>query len=265
MKKGTYIADRLLPGFVRAAAERHDIVCESMSDDWALRLEKGLQRHWVLGYQFDLNLAAASGIAQDKVATHLALKRANVPSVPHVLVRSLLNEPFPVESLAETFPNQFVIKPLDGTGGRDVVLVRNARQAEKIITESKELTWAASPLLHITAEYRVILLDGSPLVTYEKTEPVVENGLKYYNLGKGAKPVDVLTEDTKEALEALARQACAALALRLASVDIVRVDGELMVLEVNDGIMMENYARTSDQYAHNAALAYDAIVTTMFK
>lgn len=265
MKKGTYIADRLLPEFVRAAAERYGITCEGMSDDWAFRLEKGLERHWVLGYQFDLNLAAASGIAQDKVATHLALKRAGVPSVEHVLLRSLLNEPFPAKEVAKTFDGQFIIKPLDGTGGRDVLLVQSAEEAMQIITESKELTWAASPLLDISAEYRVILLDGTPLVMYEKTEPAIEHGLKYYNLGKGAKPVDILTADTKDALEALARQTCAALALRLASVDIVRVAGELKVLEVNDGIMMENYARNSNQYKKNAALAYDAIVITMFK
>lgn len=265
MKKGTYIVDRLLPKFVQAAAERHGIVCEGMSGGWVLRLEKGLRRRWVLGYQFDLNTAAASGVAQDKVATYLALKQAGVPSVEHVLLRSLLNEPFPVKQLAKAFPQPFVIKPLDGTGGRDVLLVQNAQEAEKIIVESKELTWAASPLQDITAEYRVILLDGTPLVMYEKTEPVTEQGLKYYNLGKGAQPAEILTEDTKEVLETLARQTCSALALRLASVDIVRVGGELKVLEVNDGIMMENYARSSERHKTNAALAYDAIVTTMFQ
>jgi len=33
---------------------------------------------------------------------------------------------------------------------------------------------------------------------------------------------------------------------------------------VNDGVMMERYARTSDQYKQNAALAYEAIVAAMF-
>jgi len=265
MKKGAYIVDRLLPEFVRAAAERQGISCEILSDGWVLRLDKGLKLRWVLGYQFDLNAAAASGIAQDKVATYLALKRAGVPSVEHVLLRSLLGEPFPAKELSKTFPDQFIIKPLDGTGGRDVLLVQNAAEAEKIIRSSQELTWAASPFLDISAEYRVILLDGSPLIMYEKTEPVAENGLRYYNLGKGARPSEVLTQDTKGILEDLARQTCAALGLRLASVDIVRVGQRLMVLEVNDGIMMENYARSSEQYKKNAALAYDAIITTMFK
>lgn len=265
MKRGAYITDRLLPQFVREAAERRGIACVGMSDDWVLRLEQGLKRHWVLGYQFDVNTAAASSIAQDKVATHLALKQAGVPSVEHVLLRSLLGEQFPVKELSKRFPGQFVIKPLEGTGGRDVLLVQNAQEAESVIAGSKELAWAASPFLDIRAEYRVILLDGSPLVMYEKTEPVTEHGLVYYNLGKGARPKEILTQDTKEILENLARQTCAALALRLASVDIIRVGQKLMVLEVNDGIMMENYARSSEQHNKNAALAYDAIVSAMFE
>jgi glutathione synthase/RimK-type ligase-like ATP-grasp enzyme len=265
MKTGVYITNRLLPEFVRAAAERYGIRCTSMSDDWVLRLERDLQLGWVLGYQFDLNTAAASGIAQDKVATHLALREAGVPSVEHVLLRSLQGEPFPAEKLAEMFSGPFVIKPLDGTGGRDVMWVKDVSAAEKVIAKSQELTWAASPLLEITAEYRVIMLDGTSIVIYEKTQPVTERGLRYYNLGKGAKPAEVLAQGTKGALETLARRACAVLKLRLASVDIVRVDGNLLVLEVNDGIMMEYYARHSTQYKKNAALAYEAIVTAMFQ
>jgi ribosomal protein S6--L-glutamate ligase len=264
MKKGAYIQDRLLPEFVQAAAERQGLSYSSMSDGWVLRLEHEPKLRWVLGYQFDINTAAASGIAQDKVATHIALQRAGVPSVEHILVRSLLDEPIDTRKLSEIFSGPFVIKPLDGTGGRDVVRVKEATAAGKLIDESHELTWAASPLYDISAEYRVIMLDGTPLVMYEKTQPVEENGLKYFNLGKGAKPVDIVTEDTKSALEELARQTCSALTLRLASVDIVRIDGNLRILEVNDGIMMEYYARHSEQYKKNAALTYDAIVTTMF-
>jgi ribosomal protein S6--L-glutamate ligase len=167
--------------------------------------------------------------------------------------------------LASHFSGPFVLKPLDGTGGRDVRKVADVAEAETIVQETGELVWAASPLQDIAAEYRVIMLDGTPLVMYNKTRPVTEQGLRYFNLGKGAVPADILTEDTRTALEALARQACAALGLRLASVDIVRVEDVLRVLEVNDGIMMENYARHSEQYKKNAALAYGAIVTTMFK
>ena len=235
-----------------------------MSDGWVIRLEKGMALRWVLGYQFDVNAAAASAVAQDKVATHEALKQAGVPSVEHTLVRVLPSQVFPAKLLAGQFPGPFVLKPLDGTGGRGVQKVASVREAEKIVNEAGEMAWAASPLYDIAAEYRVIMLDGTPLVMYEKTKPAIEHGLRYFNLGKGAVPADILTEDTGAALEALARQACGALSLRLASVDIARIDGALCILEINDGIMMEYYARHSERYKKNAALAYDAILLTMF-
>lgn len=265
MKTGQYIADRYLPGFIEAAARAHDIACTVMSDGWVIRLEKGMTRRWVLGYQFDVNGAAASAVAQDKVATHEVLKQAGIPSVEHLLVRALPSQPFPTERLASLLPGPFVLKPLGGTGGRGVQKVGSAHEAEKIVEIEGEMAWAASPLYDISAEYRVIMLDGTPLVMYEKQAPVTEHGLRYFNLGKGAVPAAILTEDTSAALDVLARQACGALSLRLASVDIVRVDNSLRILEINDGIMMEYYARHSEQYKKNAALAYDAIVVTMFR
>ncbi len=230
-----------------------------------LRLEKDSRIRWILGYQFDLNTAAASAVAQDKVATYAALSAASVPVVEHVLVRSVLGEPFPEDELARLFPGAFVIKPLEGTGGRDVQKVSSVSEAKNTILKSGELAWGASPYYDIEAEYRVILLDGKPLIMYEKTQPVAIHGLRFFNLGKGAVPQDIVTEDTRAALESLARQACSALALRLASVDIVRIAGVLRVLEVNDGIMAEYYARSSEQYKQNAALTYDAIVAKMFQ
>jgi glutathione synthase/RimK-type ligase-like ATP-grasp enzyme len=236
-----------------------------MSDGWVIRLEKGMVLRWVLGYQFDVNSAAASAVAQDKVATHEALRQAGVPSVEHTLIRALPSQAFPVGQLAGIFPGPFVLKPLGGTGGRGVQKVNSVGEAEKVVSRSGEMAWAASPLYDISAEYRVIMLDGTPLVMYEKKEPVTEHGLRYFNLGKGAVPAAILTEDTGAALDVLARQACGTLSLRLASVDIVRIGGVLRVLEINDGIMMEYYARHSEQYKKNAALAYDAIVVTMFR
>ncbi len=265
MKAGQYITDRYLPGFIEAAAQAHGIAYTAMSDGWVIRLEKGMALRWVLGYQFDVNGAAASAVAQDKVATHDALKQAGVPSVEHILVRALPSQAFPAKQLTSLFTGPFVLKPLGGTGGRGVQKVGNMRDAEKVVSKSGEMAWAASPLYDISAEYRVIMLDGTPLVMYEKKEPVTKHGLRYFNLGKGAVPVDILTEDTSVALETLARQACGALSLRLASVDIVRVNNALRVLEINDGIMMEYYARHNEQYKKNAALAYDAIVITMFR
>lgn len=267
MKQGQYITERLLPIFVREAASRQGIACSTLSDDWVLQLQRGAETKWILGYQFDLNLAAASAVAQDKVATHLLLKQFGIDSIEHYLVRSLPHQAIHEKRLVELFGNKpFVIKPLDGTGGRGVQKVSSATQAAEIINESDEVAWAASPYYELTTEYRVVMLDGQALVSYEKTEPTSLHGLALFNLGLGAKAVDITDNLLLAKLCDIAARSCTAASLRLAAADIASTtDGRLVVIELNDGIMMENYARQSPENKDRAAGVYDAIVQAMFK
>lgn len=265
MKAGQYIVDRYLPEFVEAVAATRGVHADVMSDGWVIRLTRELTRRWVVGYQFDLNTTAASAVAQDKVATYLALEGAGLAAVPHVLVRSLPHEPDIGAHLRGKFDGPLVIKPLDGTGGRGVHLAGNVDEAVAFIQARDEVAWAASPWLNVTAEYRAIVLDGRVLLTYEKTGAVELQGLRFYNLGMGALAQDIASDTLCKELMAIALGSCDQLGLRLAAVDIIRTaDDKLRVLEVNDGIMMENYARQSAEYKNRAAGVYDAIVAAMF-
>ena len=265
MKAGQYIVDRFLPEFVTMAATSRSIDVEVMSDGWVIRLERNEARRWVVGYQFDLNTTAASAVAQDKVATYLALTRAGIAAVPHVLVRSTPHEKDLANHIRGVFEGPLVIKPLDGTGGRGVQKVADVDAAVAVIRDSEEVAWAAAPWYDIAAEYRAVVLDGQLLLAYEKTQPVELHGLRFYNLGLGAVAQDVMDERQLAAVTTIAQSTCAQLGVRLAAVDIVRVaSGELLVLEVNDGIMMENYARQSAIYKRRAAKVYDAVMSAMF-
>jgi glutathione synthase/RimK-type ligase-like ATP-grasp enzyme len=265
MKAGQYIVDRYLPGFVEAAAAARGVHADVMSDGWVIRLTRDLIRRWVVGYQFDLNTTAASAVAQDKVATYLALQAVGIAAVPHSLMRSLPHEPDIAVRVRGLFDGQLVIKPLDGTGGRGVHLAADVDQAVAFIQERDEVAWAASPWYDVVAEYRAIVLDGQVLLAYEKTDAVELNGLRFYNLGMGAVAQDIIDDDVCDGVTAIALSSCDQLGLRLAAVDVVlTASGELLVLEVNDGIMMENYARQSPEYKNRAAVVYDAIVAAMF-
>jgi glutathione synthase/RimK-type ligase-like ATP-grasp enzyme len=265
MKAGQYIVDRFLPEFVAAAAESRGIRPEVMSDGWVIRLDDDAVRRWVVGYQFDLNTTATSAVAQDKVATYLALTRAGVAAVPHALVRSVPHEPDIATHLLGKFNGPLVIKPLDGTGGRGVHKVSDAGAAVAVVQGSEEVAWAASPWYDVAAEYRVIVLDGQVLLAYEKTGAVELHGLRFYNLGLGAVAQDIASAQRLAEVSSIALETCRQLGLRLAAVDIVQaIDNGLLVLEVNDGIMMENYARQSAEYKARAARIYDAIVAAMF-
>lgn len=75
-----------------------------------------------------------------------------------------------------------------------------------------------------------------------------------HNLGQGASAEIVEDKALVPQLGELARKAAEVVNVRFASVDIIRSDGQYLVLEINSGIMMENFARQNE---HNYCLTKD--------
>jgi glutathione synthase/RimK-type ligase-like ATP-grasp enzyme len=265
MQNGPYIADRLLPGLVKAYAEQYGIDFQAFSGEWVLRLERDGIIKWIVGYTFDVNSAAAAAVARDKVATYATLQAAGIDTMPHYLVRSLPHELIHVRELHEVLNGLPVVaKPLEGAGGRDVILFKSTDDALAMIRQSGEPAWALSPFRDLSAEYRLIILDGELLFSYEKSQPALREGLKLFNLGLGAK-ASPIEGATLAQLLPMAQQVTQATALRLAAVDIVRLaDGSLQVMEVNGGVMMEHFLRQSPENKNRAVAVYEAILNAMF-
>lgn len=254
MQLGEYVANRLMVASIKDICERRGIDFTSLSDDWLLELTKGSTTRRVLGYNFSVNDAVAAGIAKDKVATHILLDYKDVPSVPHVLLRPKVSEE---QKRAIEQWDKIVVKPLDGSGGHGVRLFTNADEAIWWIESTDIPAWAAAPWMDIVREIRLVLLDGQPLIVYEK-QAVMVDGLKMFNLGLGAAPKDITPDD--ELLE-LAARAQKALGLRLSAVDIIETtDDKRQVLEINSGFMMEHYMRFSPEYEQHGVEAYERII-----
>ena len=89
-----------------------------------------------------------------------------------------------------------------------------------------------------------------------------------HNLGQGAKAV-VLSEEensskiVKERLTNLALQGASCLNLRFASVDIIKVEDEYKILEINSGVMMENFAGQSKENYVKAKEIYKEAIEKM--
>jgi glutathione synthase/RimK-type ligase-like ATP-grasp enzyme len=259
MQTGEYITQRLMVDIIYDLCQERGITLERLSDDWLLELTKNGQTKRILGYKFSLNDSVASSIAGDKVAAHLLLQRAGVASVPHVLLRP----PVRAEQKAPLleWEQGIVVKPLDGSGGHGVRLFQDVAAAIDWIESTDHPAWAAAPFIDIVREIRVVLLDGQPLITYEK-QAVVKDSLKMFNLGLGATPKDIVPD---EALLSLAAEAQKTLGLRLSAVDIVEaVNGERMVLEVNSGFMMEYYMRHSSTNLQRCQKTYARIIDSLF-
>jgi glutathione synthase/RimK-type ligase-like ATP-grasp enzyme len=251
---GEFIADRKIEKILDDLCAQHSITHKSFSAGWVHAFKKAGKTSRLLGYKWSLNDSAASGIAGDKVATYEILKASNVPVVEHILLRTKVDfaPHWPVE-----IPDSFVLKPLTGTSGRGIVLCRSKVEAEQYILQQKISEWAISPYYKIDHEVRMIMLDDKCLLAYDKQRPSVRNDLKFFNLGAGAKPVDI--EPTNEQSE-LARRSMEAIGLQLAAVDLVLVGDKWRVLEVNDGFMMEHYLRESETNFQKTVNLYEKVL-----
>jgi len=259
MQFGPYILDRWMVRMIREMCHDLGIKFRAFSDDWVIEMEKSGKTRRVVGYQFDLNNAAASGIAQDKVAAYQVLSSRTIPAVPHVLLRTKAGE---AQWQAIDWSLGAVVKPLLGTGGHGIKLFHDATEAKKYIHASGIEAWAASPLQKVLREVRLILLDDEVLLAYQK-QSVEHEGLKLFNLGQGATPSTYMPSD--RALK-LAKDAQEAIGLRICAVDIFELaSGEWKILEVNSGFMMEHYARFSKENEQNSEQLYRQVVEKIFE
>lgn len=257
MQTGDYITNRWLVDAVMHICESHAIELKTYSDDWIIELRKNDIVARIIGYKFSLNNSASAQLAQDKVGTFQVLQSADIAAVPHILLRTKAGETANYSQWQDV-----VLKPLTGTSGHMVKAYDSEQSARTVANGSSVEAWTLSPRLNILKETRVILLDGDVLLSYEK-RAVATDGLKMFNLSQGAIPLDV---DPNEEIIHLAQRAQLILGLRLCAVDIVELEtGEEMVMEVNDGLMMEYYSRHSQNNTQRAYAVYDRIIKTMME
>ncbi len=85
-----------------------------------------------------------------------------------------------------------------------------------------------------------------------------------HNLSKGALP-QTIEKDTLQSLEEIAKATTKALNVRFSSVDILETQNGFKVLEVNSGVMMDNYIRLLSQGYEQAKELYCKVILRMFE
>ena len=175
--------DRFLVQALRTIAAERGIEFSSFSHGWILRLHKDGVSHYIYGYNFDFNPTAAASIANDKSALADVLQHHKVPHVEHTLflapklskyLGTTGNWSRAMQFVARnSYP--IVCKTNQGTSGNAVFKIKNQTELEaafqNIHTSARGL--ALSPFYSIDAEYRIILLQSSALLCYQKERPLV--------------------------------------------------------------------------------------------
>ncbi|MDD4774606.1 MAG: hypothetical protein PHZ09_13545 [Eubacteriales bacterium] len=180
---------------------------------------------------------------------------------------------------------KLVCKRNSGSGGNGIFTVTGQAELERKTAEifRSSRSMSVSPYYEIINEFRVIMLSGKPRLIYKKVLPhVIGDGKhalfelayrKYgadidkieitaalsavpaagdrvnigwkHNLGQGSEAAVIGDPDVIRRLSDLSVRAAGALRLNFASIDIIETAAETMVLEINSGIMMENFSSSS--------------------
>ena len=240
-------------------------------------MRRGAEVRRVYGYNFDLNSSSAAMIANDKAGLCHFLSLAGLLHVEHVFF------PHPREtgyvpgsgnweeiiSFARGLNYNLVCKANQGSGGMHVYRVHDQRELEEAIQLLFQVHRGIclSPYYQIDHEFRLIMLNRTVLLAYEKMLPLNEDSkdstLWKHNLGLGAHP-RVLGRQELAPLSRLAEAAMQAAGLTLASVDLISTGGELQILEINCGIMLENFARHRAGGYTRTKEVYASILDAMF-
>src|SRR5919197_1669970 len=200
-----------------------------------------------------VNDSDAIRICGDKWKTALALREAGLRAPRTVLALG----PEAVPEAAEEPGYPVVLKPLNGSWGRRVVLLRDAEEASAVLEYCAALPAPQAQVLCVQEpidkpgrDVRAIVVGGEALgATYR----LVAGGWGA-NVALGADSLPCPLDDDLAALAAAAAQATGA---EMAGVDLLEGrDGDLYVLEVNAGVEFRGFVTASGIDVAGAMVEY---------
>lgn len=232
-----------------------------ISDDYVGVLETKQKRRLFVLSDLGLNSSTARAISRDKCATYAVLRESQVPVIEHKLLYHPSEHDF-LPEIAEYF-NQYnrhiVLKDNLGSGGEGVFEIRKLEDVPAALKQAvlRSDMAALCPFYDIKYEYRLIMLDHSPRLTYRK-----ERGEDWrFNLYQGATSSTIDEKLLETVLLPMAMATTKALNIRFCSVDIIETrSGEFLVMEVNNTVFIEKYLQQHpDKYDKVKALYQEAV------
>ena len=291
------------------------VKCSLLSKDWIFMLEKDGVTRFLAGYKSALNDHAVGMVLDDKYALYDVLKEKKLPVAEYNIVYGEnvkedyavgCNNMEYVKELFSRYHQDVVIKPNDGTCGRDVYRVRDIKELKELYDglTKKYYSINIGPFYNIENEYRFVVYNGKVRIAYKKNKPLVigdgnstirELLIKFnerffmnkledakydrvlgkgeefeynwkFNLSQGAVASEITDKELYNKLSAIALDASSIVGLKFGSADIIYTkSGEALILEMNSGVMLENYIEQFDDGYEKAKELYKDVIKEMFK
>ncbi|MBQ9266796.1 MAG: ATP-grasp domain-containing protein [Clostridia bacterium] len=258
-------------GLIKEICEEKNIDFRLLSKDWIMKLSKDGRAKFIVGMRFPINSYSSATICVDKYALYQVLENAGIPVVEHCLMyregylENYSSDLIDREELEDYLNKhrEVVVKDTCGSNGLQVYRANSYQEVREDLDKifERKDTAVICPFLNIEAEYRVIVLEGAVEVIFSKER----TGDKWrHNLSNGAVARIIEDEDERKRLSELALRVASAIDIRFASVDLVKVNGELMVLEVNSSVCMNKFIEQVPSGREIAKRIYSGAINLMF-
>lgn len=143
-----------------------------------------------------------------------------------------------------------------------------SKERQYIVGDGKKSV--KSLLLEKPQFFSKISIISSVAINNDEFEKILPKDEKYYinwkhNLGQGAKAIENIDNNIKEEVINLVSVVVKKLNIRFASIDVVKCNDSYKILEINSGVMMENYAQQDENTYEKAKRIYREAIFKMLE
>lgn len=210
-----------------------------------------------------------------------------------------------VLDLFHKFNHNIVLKPNNGACGVGVYHIKDEEKLFEVYTRllDKNFSISVCPFYDIETEFRTIILKDQIKLLYGKIRPIVvgdgkstiyellcnfnyeyfkdyneankdvvlNNNEVYeydwkFNLSRGSKMFRDISKKDYDNISSLALTTASSVGLGFGSVDIIKTkQGELYIMEINSGVMMDNFIKQDNNGYEIAKDIYGSAIKEMFK
>jgi len=290
---------------IKTICDEENIKFKLVSKDWIMILEKDNKTRYITGYKFESNNHALGLICDDKYALYEVLSHFNIKVAEHYIVFKNYDRNKIIEYASKYNYHLVVKINEGTCGNDMYQVTNEEelfKMIDKLLV--KAFSISLSPFYDIKNEYRSIIYKGNIELFYGKKRPIVigngkstvyelllefnnnyfskikdHSNLDYilekdkiyeygwqHNLSKGAIPFYVEDNDIKSKIQNLALEVANKLNLNFVSVDIIELtNNNIMVLEINSGVMMENFMKIMDNGENISKEIYRKVISDLFK
>ena len=294
-----------IQNLIKNICDEEEIHFQLVSKNWIMILEKDGITKFVAGYKFGLNDHALGLVCDDKYAIYDVLNAFHLPVCEYFIVFHNYDPKKIQEYASKYQYHMVVKVNEGTCGNDMYQVYSEEEMFQRIDELLiKSYSISICPFYEIKNEYRSIIYHDSIELFYGKRRPVVvgdgvktiyelllefnphyfskmidhsdldvvlEKGSAYsygwqHNLSKGAMPFYVEDSDIKTCVQELAMKVAKKLDLKFASVDIVELEnGDIKVMEVNSGVMMDNFMKTMEGGEEVTKEIYRKVLLDLFK